>query len=268
MILLDMPNAAYHEDPAIGSSRAKLVLDSIQLFRDDLDGLVPHKSSEAQQCGTAFHAKIMQPQVFADMISEGPINAKTGKPFGSDTNAFAEWQSANPGKIVMSKAKLDAIDMMERRMPAKVRDLLCGDGVSESSVFQTIDGIKVKCRPDRLSIANRSCPDLKTISDINGIGHAFRSYLYWFSQEWYKMVLRAEFGMTFDFPFVFAESKPPYRWRIVRLNEEAQEEAAAQVRGVLSMIRSASASGTWADVGDIEQTITWPDCGHYEEDIA
>lgn len=264
MIVQNQPNAVYQADPAIGSTSAKRVLESLQLFRDGQTGVLRRKGSDALDFGTGFHCRILQPDLLPALISEGPINPKTGKAFGPDSNAFAAWREANPGKIVLDEADVDAMDHMDERMPDQIRRILTEGGAAEVSVYQTIDGVPVKCRPDYLTMS--MCTDLKTIDDIGNIGRAFRSYSYWFSQEWYKRILKAEFGHAFKFQFVFAEKKPPYRWKLVTMSEEACEEAAALVRGVILAIKAAGDSGIWADQSSITEEITWPDCGHFAGD--
>lgn len=265
MIIFDQSAADYHASEHIGASTAKLALDSLQLFDDYRNGLVPNASSRALNFGTAFHAAILEPHLYANLISAGPINDKTGKPYGRDSKVFSEWEASNPGKLVLDGAELDTITTMIARMPGEVRGVFAHrqSAKTEVSVYRDIDGLPVKCRTDHLD--EPVITDLKTIDDIDGIAWAFKSYKYWFSQEWYKRVLLAETGVRHRFQFVFAEKKPPYRWRIVQTNDEVCEEGAMLVRGVMSMLRDAQKSGTWTDAASIHEEITWPDCGHYEE---
>jgi hypothetical protein len=266
MIRFDQPHHEYLSDPAIGSHTARHALDSIQLVRDERDGLIVRAPSRALTFGTVAHAKFLQPQIFADMLGTGPINPKTGRCYGQETKAFAEWADANPGKVVLNDSELKGLDGMASRMPEQIRAILATPGaMAEASVYQTITDVAAKCRPDLLDVDGAMITDLKTIDDIGGIRHAMKSYGYWFQQEWYKRVLFAETGKRFAFRFIFAEKSPPYRWRIVTTTQEVCEEGAAIVSGVLIMLRDAAKSGDWSDKGGITQEITWPDCGHFED---
>jgi len=266
VIKLGQPAEDYHLDPAIGSSRAQLMLDSPQLFKDELDGLVEHTASAAKVFGTVFHLRVLQPEEFHERISTGPINPKTGKPFGADTKAMQEWAAENPDKIAMGEAELATMERMIYRCPAEVRAIFARPGRIGASIYQTAEGVAVKCRPDHWH--DDLVTDLKTIDDITGIRSSMRTWRYWFQQEWYKRILLGETGVPQRFQFVFAEKKPPYRWRVVHTNEEVCEEAALQVRGVLTMLREAQRTSDWADRMPLHETITWPDCGHYEEGVA
>lgn len=260
------PMSAYLANPAIGASSAALILDSPRLFGDERAGLYHRSGTKATDFGTAFHARILQPETFVPMLSEGPINEKTGRCYGRDSKAWADWAGANPGKVVLTSEESDTMLLMEERMPAEVGAILRSSTARhEVSVYQTMDGVAAKCRPD--SLDNDTITDLKTVEHIDGIRRAFRVYHYWFSQAWYRRMLWLETGRKHAHRFIFAEKSPPYRWRIVTVTDEVREESDMQVRGVLSAIASGQRSNEWPDLGPITQEITWPDCGHYE-DIA
>lgn len=265
MIKYDQSHRAYLLDPAIGSSRAKLALDSLQLFKDDLDGLIPHKTTKAQAFGTAAHAYFLQPKLFCSLLDTGPINDKTGKAYGPDTQKFEAWRKDNPDKIVLDEDDRTVLRMMHSRMPPSIMELLADpDGQSEVSVYHNDGGLLVKCRPDHLQQKIRRINDLKTIDDMADVRRAVRQWKYWFQQEWYKRVMFRATGEKYDFQFIFAEKNPPYRWKIVRTNAEVCEESAAVVAGTIIMLRSAQTTLDYSDKSDITEEITWPDC-HYEE---
>jgi hypothetical protein len=115
---------AYHADPAIGSTTAKLHLESPQLLKDELDGIRVRKDSRAFQFGRAAHAKFTDPALFLSLACTGPINEKTGKPYGAETKAYTEWADANPGKIILGQRDLADLHLMDSRMPSQVREIL------------------------------------------------------------------------------------------------------------------------------------------------
>ena len=53
--------------------------------------------------GTAAHKYILEgADVFNTeyVVSDGPINPKTGEPYGKATKAYQEWEQAQSGKII------------------------------------------------------------------------------------------------------------------------------------------------------------------------
>ena len=62
--------------------------------------------------------------------------------------------------------------------------------------------------------------DLKTIDDINRIERHIYTMKYWFTSGWYRNVIERATGHSHDHTFIFAEKKPPFRWRIVNLDKE------------------------------------------------
>lgn len=256
-ILLGQPDTAYHLDPAIGSTDAKLALDSMQKLRDELDGIRPRKDSKAFQFGRCAHARFTNPALFADMVHTGPLNPKTGKPYGPDTNAFAEWSAENPGKVVLGQRELADLDMMDARMPAEVRAILSDPvGIPESSYYVTLADVAVKCRPDWIS--NGTIYDIKTIGNMADAEKQISKFHYWFSAAWYRMVVKAECGKTLPFRFIFAEKSSPYRWRIVDLDADWIGWADATVDRVLGDIANAQGSGDWSDKGELHAMVSRP----------
>lgn len=253
MIIPSMPNAEYHATKSVGSSQAKLVLDSIQLFKDERDGLIAREKTAAMAFGTLAHTAILEPDVFSQITTAtGPINPGTGKPYGLGTVKFTEWQAANPGVTVVPSSLYTMMD----RMPEAIRSLLRLPGQAEASVFTKINCVDVKCRPDKR--IETSIYDLKTIDDIDGIDGHIRSYRFWFSAAWYRAVMKAETGEAHTFDLIFAEKKPPHRWRIVQLSPEYIEEGDYYVRDVIDKISRAQEMNDWRDKSPIYQTAAKP----------
>lgn len=256
-IIYNQSDIAYHANPAIGSTTAKLWLDSPRLFKDQIDGIRKRKDTRSFMFGRAAHARFTDREFFDRIVSTGPVNPKTGKPYGADTNAYAEWSAANPGAIILSESEMNDLDYMDERMPAQVREIFADtNGVAESSVYQTIAGVAVKCRPDW--IGRGPIYDIKTIANIADAEKHISKFKYWFSHAWYRMVMKAETGASMPFKFVFAEKCPPYRWRIVSIDADWIGQADATVDRVLGEIAVAQDSGDYSDRGEVEEIASQP----------
>lgn len=253
MIIYDQPAEAYHKAAEIGSTTAKTFLTSPRLFKDRIDGIDRVEDRPHFQVGRAAHLMVLEPERFEQCVTtKGPINAKTGKPFGRDTIAFAEWQAANPGIMVVEPWLYLALE----RMPDAVCDLIKG-GRGEVSVYApTKLGFGVKCRPDYLLPG--LIVDLKTIDSVDHIGRAIARFKYWFSAGWYRMVMNLETGSHHQFRLVFMEKKAPYRWRIVDLAPDYMAWADHQVDDTLAAMSDCYRTDYWNDPGDVVQVEQMP----------
>jgi hypothetical protein len=256
MIVIGQPDTEYHADPHIGSTDAKLWLESPQLFKDKLDGVVIRKDSRAFQLGRAAHILFLQPDEFAKAIGTGPINEKTGKPYGADTAAYSSWAAMNPGKIILGQRDLDDLNRMQDRMPPQIKDILRSGGVAESSYYLTLAGVAVKCRPDWIS--NGTIYDIKTIGNMADAEKHISRYKYWFSHAWYRMIVKAETGKAMPFRFLFAEKSPPYRWKLIDIDADWIGYADASVDRALGEIAEAQRTGDWSDRGEITVMASRP----------
>jgi hypothetical protein len=267
MITLGQPDTEYHADPHVGSTDAKLWLDSPQLFKDKLDGVVIRKDSRAFQLGRAAHLLFLQPDEFTKAISTGPINEKTGKPYGPDTSAYSSWATMNPGKIILGQRDIDDLNRMQDRMPPQIKGILRSGGVAESSYYLTLAGVAVKCRPDW--IIDGTIYDLKSIGNMADAEKHISKSKYWFSHSWYRMIVKAETGKAMPFRFIFAEKSPPYRWRVVDLGADWIGYADATVDRVLGEIAEAQRTGDYSDRGEVCMTVeqpAWGDDAEFEDD--
>jgi len=252
-IILGMSNATYHQHPAIGSSTAKLALRSLRLVKDTIDGLAKPETV-AQQVGTIFHGLILEPdRILPNVVDHGPINPKTGCEYGRDTKKWEEWAIENPTAVFLDDWMRPSLD----RMPSAVSDLLLIPCDSEVSVFVDGTQFRMKARPDRLY--DKLIIDLKSIDNIDSIDRSIDKYSYWFSGSWYRRVLFMETGVHHDFVLIFAEKNPPYRWRIVDLDDAYRKYGDEKVTDVIGQIGQAFASGNWEDQDDIRILATFPE---------
>jgi len=254
MIKYNMPDVEYHSRPEIGSTSAKLMLDSPLLYQDRVSGIVPFADRPVFAIGRAAHAMVLEPDRFDDLYtSKGPVNPKTGKPYGRETQAFADWQAANPEITVVEPWLYLALE----RMPHEVAELLTA-GLSEVSIFCDLPalGIGIKARPDHL--AGDRIVDLKTIDSIDNCERAISRYRYWFSHAWYRMTAKQERGYDHSMIFVFMEKASPHRWRIYDLAQNYIDYADAKVDEILGEISHRTETGNWEDPAPIRHTAEIP----------
>jgi hypothetical protein len=254
VIIHDLPDTAYHARPEIGSTTAKLMLTSPQLFHDRRTGLDVFPDRPAFAIGRAAHAMVLEPDRFDELYtSKGPTNPRTGKPYGRETQAFTDWQEENPGLTVVDPWLYLALE----RMPQEVCEILSG-GASEVSVFQDLPalGYGVKARPDYLRGTEIS--DLKTIDKIEDCERALHRYSYWFSHAWYRMAMKLETKQEHSMSFIFMEKSAPHRWKIVDLAQEYIVFADRRVDEIMGQIADGIRTGDWCDKSEIRSVAPIP----------
>jgi hypothetical protein len=242
MIIYDESHTDYHANPAIGSTLAKLARKSLRLFADVHTGLAPAIDRPAFQVGRIIHLRVLEPDRYAATVkTEGPINEKTGKSYGRDTQAFAKWQAENPEIIVVDPF----MDTMCERMPDAIKDVF-RDGKPEVSIrTEYNDFLTVQARPDWLR--GGDIWDLKTIDDVDKWEGAVRRLDYWFSAGWYQMTMRADGLKPGAWRWIFAEKSWPYRWRVVRMSQAYLDHAHEEACKIADALSVAFEEDDWGD---------------------
>lgn len=224
-----LTNEEYHARPEIGSTTAKLAIKNHQLYLDALSGIYHVTRTPAMELGTLCHTLVLEPEsVEVLWHSEGPINPTTGKPFGVGTKAYDTWLFMNPGHIIVPQKVRTMLD----RMPDEICYIFAQQAIREQSFFADI-GVSAKARPDHLT--DDCLRDLKTTADMDNLEKQISSFNYPFSLEWYARVIGKE---SIARQLIFAETSPPYRWRIVDLDWEWRDIAKREVDDAIRIISS------------------------------
>src|ERR1043166_2555607 len=98
-----------------------------ELFRRKKLGLIQDEDRPAYLIGRAVHAWMLEGREVFDrqFAVGGPVNPRTGKPYGANTQAFQEWAAAQ-GKPVLTPEQFSLIESIVGGTTAHVgvRDLL------------------------------------------------------------------------------------------------------------------------------------------------
>jgi hypothetical protein len=106
------------------------------LYWHEVQGLIPDEERPAYVLGRAAHVLILEgrERFDAEYAVGGPINARTGKPYGTNTQAYADWAAAQ-GKPVITEEQFALIVNLATgvRSHAIAAELL-SDGVPDQIV--------------------------------------------------------------------------------------------------------------------------------------
>ena len=182
------------------------------LYRKKALGLIEDKDSPAYLMGRATHVRILEGRnaYEATFAFGGPVNPKTGKPFGTSTKAFAEWAVAQ-GKPVLSLDQVELIEQMASgvAMNDAAVDLLLY-GRSEGVLRAEYCGTPCQIRIDWVH-PHRGIVDFKTCDDLTWFESDARRYGYHRQMAFYRAVLAQVIDQFVPVHLVAVEKKQSFR---------------------------------------------------------
>ena len=206
------------------------------LYRKKTLGLIDDKDSPAYLVGRAAHIRVLEGRNAYETAFAlgGPVNPKTGKPYGSATKAFAEWVTAQ-GKPVLSHGQVELIEQMASgvAMNAEAVDLLLY-GRSEGVVRVEYCGTPCQIRIDWVH-PHRGIVDFKTCDDLTWFESDARRFGYHRQMAFYRAVLaQALGGLLVPVHLIAVEKKEPFRCGVWRVSDQtlaiARQENEAAIR--------------------------------------
>jgi len=191
------------------------------LFRKKELGLVKEEDRPAYLIGRAAHTLILEGREAFEQgyAFGGPINHKTGEPFGSRTKTFMDWAEAQ-GKPVLSDEQIALIENMNAAVHAHEHAAgLLSDGIPEGVVRAEYCGVACQARFDWLSPA-RGIVDLKTCDCLDWLQGDARSYGYVHQLAFYRSLLTCVSGVVVPVHLIAVEKREPFRCGVWRMGED------------------------------------------------
>lgn len=203
------------------------------LFRKKELGLIADEERAAFVIGRAVHCRVLEGKdVFTERFAVGgPINPKTGRPFGPDTKAFAEW-AATQHRPVVSEDTAALCERLTEAVHAHEEALaLLAQGQPEGVLRTVLSGMPAQARLDWFH-PTRGLVDLKTIDNLDWFETESRSFGYAHQMAFYRALITAVCGEVVPVHLIAVEKREPYRvgvWRLSEgvLNAAARDNAAA-----------------------------------------
>lgn len=220
------------------------------------------------QVGRIAHMMVLEPEKFRQcVVSQGPVNEKTGRPYGRDTKAFQKWQDENPGTTVVD----DWMQFSLSSMPGEVKEILAR---CEPELVMRVPEWpftpRMQCRFDAYDRREERGYDLKTIDRLEKVDKTIDNMMYWFQQGWYDVVHQSETDRHLQsFSFIFQEKSPPYRWQIVDLDDDYAEHGYDEALRTAKDISLAEANNRWPwwnDMSELHKTLSMP--SHMESRVT
>jgi len=218
------------------------------LFRRKELGLIPDRDSHAFLVGRAAHTLILEGRARfeADFAVGGPINPKTGQPFGSGTKKFAEWAEKR-GKPVLADTDAATVE----HMAASVREHLFAcelldEGVAEGVVRGRMGGVLCQARLDWVNPKEgRGLVDLKTSDSLDSFEWHIDAFKYLHQLAFYRALVAQACGIVLPVHIIAVEKREPYRCGVWQVAPRCLDAAEAENGRAIEELIRCRETGVW-----------------------
>jgi hypothetical protein len=216
------------------------------LYFKKKQGLIPDEDRPAFVVGRATHKLILEGQAkFAEEYAVGgPINKKTGKPYGSGTQAWAEWE-AEQGKPALSTEQYELIGKMADGVKAhRVACELLYEGAAEGVLRGEYCGVPAQARLDWLN-ASRGVIDLKTADNLDYFAADARRYGYVYQVAFYAAMVHVITGEKLPAWLIAIEKQEPFRCGVWRVDDSVLAHARKENEAAIERMKRYAAANEW-----------------------
>jgi len=191
------------------------------LFHKKELGLIQDQDRPAYVLGRAAHVLILEGRGTYELAYAfgGPINPKTGQPFGNRTKAFQDWETAQ-GKPVLDDDQAALIESLNASVLSHNHAAaLLADGVAEAVIRAEYCGLPCQARLDWLNFEH-GIVDLKTCDNLDWLQMDARSYGYVYQLAFYRSLAATITGQRLPVHMIAVEKREPLRTGVWRMSEE------------------------------------------------
>ena len=251
----------YYDIDALSNSSLSVLKRSPQEFHERfVTGNQKGEETDAMRLGSAVHMLALEPEKFDGeyVVLEGPINAKTGNPYGRDTKAFTEWLEAasvdETRKILIREDFDSSIKIAQAFHSHEIIEGLMSVGGKEFEktlllTYQYDDGSseRVKCKPDCIIPAESIIIDLKTSSDPRPEEFQWSAlrYGYYRQAAIYLDACEVYYGKEFRFLFGVVNSKAPNECGVFELTPSDIQRGRDEYHELIEEYSRRLASNNW-----------------------
>ena len=216
------------------------------LFHKKERGLIKDEDRPAYVIGRAAHVLILEGRDAYERgyAFGGPINPKTGQPFGTRTKAFQEWADTQ-GKPVLDDEQAALIENLNAGVRAHEHAVaLLADGIAEAVVRTEYCGLPCQGRLDWLN-PQRGIVDLKTCDNLDWLQMDARTYGYAHQLAFYRSVVAVVTGSVLPVYMIAVEKREPLRCGVWRMGEEVLGVAQKENEEAIERLKSCRDRDHW-----------------------
>jgi hypothetical protein len=216
------------------------------LFHRKRCGLVPDEDRPAYLVGRAAHTVILEGlDTFQESFAVGgPVNPKTGRPYGNTTKAWAEWAAAQQKEVLTNQQHSLVMQMANGVAQHDFAQELLSEGVAEGVVRTEYCGVPSQIRLDWLN-PRLGIVDLKTADDLTWFEADARRYGYLHQVAFYRAVLAEAIGVAVQVHLVSVEKREPYRCGAWRVAEDSLASAQRENEAAIGRLLRCEETDNW-----------------------
>ncbi len=205
------------------------------------------EDSAAASIGTLVHTALLEPLEFEKIVK---------MPDGLTPKKRADFVESMPDhEVIEHKTYMQVVAMRDSVLCHPIaRELLTASGLSEVSLFSEINGLNVKCRPDRVPDPKHfghMVIDLKTTDDPDKFSRSAKDYRYHVQAAFYTDIYKQLEGVEPRFIFIVVGKKREmgrYPVRVFELPANAIEAGRSEYLSDLDKALELDSFGCGLDV--------------------
>ena len=249
--IIHEPANEYHARSRSGEFMSSHLLadfrESPALYRKEINGEIEQKDTPAFVLGRAAHSLILEGRASFDrdfVVSDGPVNPRTGEPYGAKTKTYADWLATQDREVVSGKDYSFILNLQRSvHLHAAASELLA-KGEAEGVVRAEYCGVPCQIRMDWFS-PESGLVDLKTCDSLKWFEVDCRRYGYIFQLAFYRAVIRIVTGVTVPIHIIAVEKNEPFATGVWQLTGEVLDLAEWINDAALERYKKCQFTGIW-----------------------
>ena len=197
--------------------------------------------------GRAAHSFILEGKRAFDkefIVSDGPVNPKTGEAFGKNTKAYAEWLASLEQTPISSKDYHFITELGNSVMKHPLAYELLAEGVAEGVVRTEYCTLPCQIRMDWFN-PEKGLVDLKTCDQLKYFEHDCRKYGYIYQLAFYRAIIEAVTGVKVPVYIIAVEKNEPHSTGVWKITSEVLDQADMSNRFALARFKKCQYESHW-----------------------
>lgn len=242
----------YHEQSKSGKVLSSHMLmdfiDSPKLYYKKITGAyINDKPRSAYTFGSAAHTLILEGTKEFDkkyIVSDGPVNPKTGEHYGPNTKAFAQWKHSQIKNVVSVSDYGELVKLRNAVRNNKNATELLSSGVAEAVVRTDYCGIPCQIRMDWFNL-QKGIVDLKTCAELKWFENDAKKFNYIRQMAFYQQVLKQLTGELFPTTLIAVEKQEPNNCGVWSITQDALDCYTKSNERYIEQFKECIANSTW-----------------------